>query len=553
MSPIVRSLGCLLVLAMGAVGAVSPLPAGDREPAKPAQSAPAKIAPGGIIVSRETTFITGPLRKDGSVDYLAALNQRWSQGVTPENNAAVLLIQALGPGETNKDTPERFFQMLGIPRIAEKGAYLEPSQAYIERKSTGAAGAEKGQETDAAKLAFEQHLQIMDRPWSKKEFPIAASWLDENAKQIDLIVAATKRPRYYVPLVTTKDEPGMLIAALLPLITQSREAARALNARAMFRIGSGQADEAWQDLLACHRLARLVSQGPTLIDMLVGIAIEGLAIHGDGMLVHEGKLTAEQARRFAGEFRQLPPMGKMVDKINGAERFMLLDCVTAIACKGPAEIGRLDGGRDGKGTWDWLTKVLAIVFIDWNEPMRMGNHWYDRLAAVLSKPTGKQRDAAVAEFDRQFRQLIAGAKDPRALLGNIASAGSLRVGLGRQMGQVFLALLMPAVQAAMNAEDRGTVNGSMVPVAFALATYRADHKSYPTDLAALVPQYLPAIPEDLFSGGPLRYKREGPGYVLYSVGRNGKDDGGRAYWDEPDSERNLDHDDIAIRVPAKKK
>ena len=70
-----------------------------------------------------------------------------------------------------------------------------------------------------------------------------------------------------------------------------------------------------------------------------------------------------------------------------------------------------------------------------------------------------------------------------------------------------------------------------------------------------MPKYLPAIPEDIFSGGPLRYKREGPGYVLYSVGRNGKDDGGRASWDN-DQEHpgdNEGRDDIAIRVPAKKK
>ena len=42
---------------------------------------------------------------------------------------------------------------------------------------------------------------------------------------------------------------------------QYREAARALTARAMLRVDEGKVDEAWDDLLACHRLARLAGQG----------------------------------------------------------------------------------------------------------------------------------------------------------------------------------------------------------------------------------------------------------------------------------------------------
>ena len=40
----------------------------DQGKAPPAKPPANQTAPGGIIVSRETTFITGPLRADGSVD-----------------------------------------------------------------------------------------------------------------------------------------------------------------------------------------------------------------------------------------------------------------------------------------------------------------------------------------------------------------------------------------------------------------------------------------------------------------------------------------------------
>lgn len=89
-------------------------------------------------------------------------------------------------------------------------------------------------------------------------------------------------------------------------------------------------------------------------------------------------------------------------------------------------------------------------------------------------------------------------------------------------------------------------------VALALAAYHADHGSYPRDLAKLAPKYIPKVPGDRFSGKPLRYKRKGKGYLLYSVGINGVDDGGRGY-DQTEDEDWDDWDDLTVRTPAEKK
>ena len=79
-----RPLGWFLGPVVLSAVAVCGLIAAEPEQAKtPVGSPPAKQGPGGIIVSREITFLTGPLRKDGSGDYLAAINERASQGVTP--------------------------------------------------------------------------------------------------------------------------------------------------------------------------------------------------------------------------------------------------------------------------------------------------------------------------------------------------------------------------------------------------------------------------------------------------------------------------------------
>jgi hypothetical protein len=556
----------------------------DKPPGKP----PAKKTALGIVVSRETTFITGPLREDGTVDYVAALNQRCSQGVTPENNAVVLLLQAVGPAEIDSKVRERFFKMLGIAPLPEKGAYLEPFTEYFDRKSPPAAARKEkpdadlspeekaaieavtrelsklskpGQKPYPSEEAQKQRDRITDRPWSKADSPIAANWLKENDKQIGLVIAAAMRPRFYAPLVTAGEEPGNVIEAIQPLGILSRDAARALCARAMFRIAAGKSEGAWQDLLACHRLGRLVSQAPMLVDRLIALAIEWMAVHGDAVLAHEGKLTAEQARRFAAEFRRLPPMPKLADTINWGERFMFLDGVSMIAREMETKASRPDGkpgagkaGFAGKAFSDWLSKWRTNSGIDWNEAMRFGNPWYDRIAAAFSKPTHKERAAAGAEFAKELNDTVAAMKDRTTFLFRlILTTGSTRTAVGRVIGIIYLALALPAASAFMDVEERNAVYQDMLPVVFALAAYRADHGVYPADLTALVPKYLPAIPEDLFSGKPLCYKRQQSGYVLYSVGKNGKDDGGRSNRDEPDAMDIIDCDDIAIRVPVSEK
>ena len=63
--------------------------------------------------------------------------------------------------------------------------------------------------------------------------------------------------------------------------------------------------------------------------------------------------------------------------------------------------------------------------------------------------------------------------------------------------------------------------------AVALEQFRVAHDNqYPADLTALTPVYLTATPLDPFDGLPLRYRKQGDGYVLYSIGSDLNDDSG---------------------------
>ncbi len=99
----------------------------------------------------------------------------------------------------------------------------------------------------------------------------------------------------------------------------------------------------------------------------------------------------------------------------------------------------------------------------------------------------------------------------------------------------------------------------MALLALALSAYRTEHGEYPKTLAELAPTYIDAILKDPFTDGEFYYKQEGDGYLLYSVGRNGKDDGGRNYMHGSRDETGTvtedemkSWDDIAIRTPPKK-
>ncbi len=58
--------------------------------------------------------------------------------------------------------------------------------------------------------------------------------------------------------------------------------------------------------------------------------------------------------------------------------------------------------------------------------------------------------------------------------------------------------------------------------------YKSHNGAYPVSLDALVPGILSEAPIDPFTGKPLIYRREGTGFIVYSLGSNQKDDGGRS-------------------------
>lgn len=481
-----------------------------------------------LPLGKDTTVVTGPVDKHGHIDYEAALNERLGKGIKPETNANVLLWKALGPKpEGGNPMPEPFFKLLGIDEPPEGGEYFVSFTTFAKEVLQI--------EPDDLPQVWNNPSYAGKRVWVEKDYPDVAAWLKANEKPLAVVREAVKRPHYFNPLCSRRDDgkPSCLIACLLPNVQKCREIGSALCCRAMLKLGSGKADEAWADIVACHRLARHLGTGACLIETLVGYALHSIACNATVAYIERADHTSKQWQAKLKEFQELPPMPSLADKIDLGERFMGLDSVQLVR-----------SGRDfiekpgGKLNADDLKALAAI---DWSIPLRTLNGTYDRMTSALRLKDRESRNKAFDQLESDLALLV-GKKSERDLMKLVAQAGAGRA-VGAQIGGVLVGLLAPAVRKVQDAADRTEQIDRNVRVALALAAHNADHRGYPEKLEALAPKYLAAVPADVFSGKPLVYARTANGYKFYSVGANGKDEEGRWFDDDPRG------DDPGVRLP----
>lgn len=75
--------------------------------------------------------------------------------------------------------------------------------------------------------------------------------------------------------------------------------------------------------------------------------------------------------------------------------------------------------------------------------------------------------------------------------------------------------------------------------ALALEHGRQTTGRLPERLGDLVPDFLPAVPRDPMSGEDLRYRPASRGFLLYSVGTDGRNDGGSVRTEDGETYRTL--------------
>jgi hypothetical protein len=326
----------------------------------------------------------------------------------------------------------------------------------------------------------------------------------------------------------------------------------------MWHLGEGRSAEAWQDVLATHRIGRLVAHGQTLVEQLVGVAIEGIALDLTQTLLDDGGLAVEQIQTIRRDLAALPPFANMATVIDKSERVMTVESLIRLSAAKDTNWGEILG-RNGMDSIE--LQVLQIVSVDWNLVLRDMNRWYDRLAAAARLPTRAQRVAAIDKVQSDIQTTYSEAQSPARIVLSAVS----RQQRSELVSSTMIGIFLPHIEAATTVEDRANAELQLTQLAAALAEHRAVHGAYPEKLGELVPAIVDKLPVDVHTASPFIYKRDDAGYLLYSAGDNGKDDGGSnemqsvlagrsvyddgANYDQLQSKIPAGADDISIRLP----
>lgn len=479
-----------------------------------------------ITPSKAATNVTGPLDAEGYVDFVAALNQQLGAGVSPEENAGIPLLRAMGPCEGNSEVTNLVLKELGQPP-------WQPGD--LDFQSMGDVGRMRfGDNNSAAQAFYNQQGQAGSRPWTEKDFPDMAALLKTNDQALAMITEGLKRSKYYRPLVR-RHPSDTLIMVLLPDIQESRDLARQLQLRAMLHLGHGRLTESRQDLMSMHRLSRHIARGGTLIEGLVGIAIDAMAMQSDSVWLNHPAQTAETIAQYRAELQALPPLGDVGRQMNLTERYCGLDATQAIARGRHGSVMSLaayDAGELGVENFDrWMSPegfadALVAMSVNWNVAMTTMNGMYDDLSKVASAPTRQERLAVLGELDERLVQIRTESTSVKGLVSSVFGGNKAR---GKNLANILASLLIPAVGQACEAYDRATTRREVFDVLLAVAEYQKTEGAYPESLEVLVPKYLKSVPIDRYTLEPLHYLTDGETVKVYGVGTNGIDNHGLTF------------------------
>jgi hypothetical protein len=92
---------------------------------------------------------------------------------------------------------------------------------------------------------------------------------------------------------------------------------------------------------------------------------------------------------------------------------------------------------------------------------------------------------------------------------------------------ILLHIIMPALSRVRTLDVRSIAQLQTARAGLAVQRYRLASGKLPESLTDLMPTYLDAVPKDPFDGKDLRYKKLETGFVVYSIGEDGNDDGGK--------------------------
>jgi hypothetical protein len=272
---------------------------------------------------------------------------------------------------------------------------------------------------------------------------------------------------------------------------------------AVLKAHNGDAKGACEDVIAILRLRRFIDRDPVSMAMQNGMQLDSKAFSALHAVMEFATPDRESANAILDELESRDK----TDSIPRALACETLDCLPQYDATPDGATLVADASRSGTPHISFYAQPLVSLL--W---LRNYDEYY---------------------FLREMRFARAACGKP---LAAITVANRRTSGQARGLSLHILADMMDVQQFGAGAAifwGNGIAEVALARTALALSLYRTENGQYPESLAALVPGYLPKVPTDPFDGAPIKYVLNDSGFVIYSIGPDGKDNGGQARYDIP--------------------
>jgi hypothetical protein len=279
-----------------------------------------------------------------------------------------------------------------------------------------------------------------------------------------------------------------------------------LRMHAALQSQDGRHDDALATVRRIIVAGRSIGDEPTVLAQLVRVAVHAVAVRVIERALAQGEPSAEALARTQRLLEEDVAEPLLVYAYRGerALQFRLIE--------------GLKSGEAGNGGNDALNLRQRVKNLHMARALRA---YQPRMLRTLNEAVevaGREPENQAEGLQRIDESAKRRAEDLRGTDGEMEQ------------------LLMPALSKVGGAfrRDRAILRGAII--ALAVERFRRAEKRWPEGLKELVPAYLPAVPRDPFDGREMRYKHLADGVIVYSVGPDGRDDGGAMNRDKPTAE-----------------
>ena len=468
-----------------------------------------------------------PIMPDDLTGELRKLNATLSQGITPKDNSVVILVEFFGTDIFEPALKKDSLNMLGIQSVSKQSPRFKYIGTYLKEHADPASN-----DAQIKNLMTQIQVGLLDmvnRPWQRTDNEALAGYLDENKAALDLLVAAAALPKYYAPLLAD-ETPSRLISASLAVERRLAFVCRCLNVRAMLRVKENDLDGAFSDLLACHRIARLLAAGsPFDVSIAKAQVIEAMTCRTEMKIIESGSLSGSQAQQLLNALSELPEITAPEVAADIGERAIIQQEIELLQTDKDSVVGFFEHGQE-----DVSSEVEAFqkAKIQWDLASQRADEVQDSVVRALSMHDDPKRQLEqFQQLNNQYEQWKKKDDEHSQKFEEIFRSDPS--GASRWIGEAIAYSLRPNCWQRKLAHSRGQNRKAMVSIGLALVVYRSKFDRYPASLSELAPEILPKVPIDMFSHEPFKYTRDGSKQArLTSWGANQVNDAGKPYNDD---------------------